>query len=225
MRFCPRCGTPLAEEARFCPSCGSGLSAQMQAYPATTGWQPPMRQRGPSRSYRPDDLHRPGQRAVVWILAGFGLAIAFGITSAASQDRGALQAFLVLFALGVAVAFIVGIVSWHVFLYRAWDQAQAFSDRTTPGQAVGLLFVPFYNFYWVFVAYLELARSMNGELRRMGLSGPRVSEGLTITGCVFQILGAVPFIGIFTVIPAAIIYLILAVQFRKTAVAIAERRP
>src|SRR5262249_21994333 len=98
-------------------------------------------------------------------------------------------------------ALIAGIVLLAVFLYKCWNQIQDGYQRVSAGRAVGFLFIPFFNFYWVFVAVLVLAEDLNMGVRRYGLNAPIVSEGLAVTSC---ILGVLMFPGVF-VWPLAIL--------------------
>ena len=52
-------------------------------------------------------------------------------------------------------------VLMYVLLYQFWKVVQDGSQRTTPGQAVGFLFIPFFNFYWYLVAYFGLSKDLN----------------------------------------------------------------
>ena len=69
--------------------------------------------------------------------------------------------------LGIGLS-ITAVVFFLIMLWQAWAAVQAFDAKTTPGRAVGFLFIPFYNFYWVFVAYWELARTLDRALRARG---------------------------------------------------------
>ena len=64
--------------------------------------------------------------------------------------------FLPLLVLTIPL-FILAEVFNMILQYRCWDALTASQRRTTPGKAVGFLFIPFYNFYWVFVSYRGLA--------------------------------------------------------------------
>ena len=126
-------------------------------------------------------------------------------------------------------AFIVTTVFWCILLYRQWSLLQGHGARTTPGKAVGFLFIPFYSFYWYFVAYAGLATDTNNYLNKAGItSSIRMSFGLAVTDCVLSILagtiGLVPKIGAALTIPLAIIGFILVVQQRYCVLAILKQR-
>lgn len=59
------------------------------------------------------------------------------------------------------------------------------------GKAIGFLFIPFYNFYWIFMFYVRLAKRMNFQFKLRGMQGP-VPEGLAMARC---ILTFIPYIG------------------------------
>ncbi|MBC8149111.1 MAG: DUF4339 domain-containing protein [Verrucomicrobiaceae bacterium] len=96
--------------------------------------------------------------------------------------------------IGVLIAsgfgFIFGGIYSYIILFRAWKVIQAGGARTTPGKAVGLLFIPIFNFYWIFVAYYGWAtdwtriRSSYSNL----MSAPRASSGNFLAGSILIIL-------------------------------------
>jgi len=47
-----------------------------------------------------------------------------------------------------------------IFIYKTWKFLSKDSD-ISPGKAVGLLFIPFYNFYWFFVVFRGFAKRVN----------------------------------------------------------------
>ena len=71
--------------------------------------------------------------------------------------------------LGIALASIAAIVG-YVILYKAWQAIQDGQPRTTPGKAVGFLFIPFFNVYWMFVAYWGWAKDCNAYISSKGLN-------------------------------------------------------
>jgi len=80
-----------------------------------------------------------------------------------------------------------------VWLYQAWStvpQEMRYSDGgkwVTPGRAIGFLFIPFYNLYWVFVANVGLCEAVNRTLLARG-GQPRAPRGLAIAACVAHLV-------------------------------------
>ncbi|HHT9131658.1 MAG TPA: hypothetical protein ACFYED_04150 [Candidatus Tripitaka californicus] len=74
-------------------------------------------------------------------------------------------------------------------MFRLWGLAQASSLRVkkpTPGKAVGLAFIPFYNFYWVFILFRNLALHLNH------LAGPNKVPIPQVTGgCILLVSSVV----------------------------------
>jgi hypothetical protein len=95
-------------------------------------------------------------------------------------------------ALGVLLL-LAGWIGAGVWLYKAWGsvpEAMRFTDAgrwITPGQAVGYMFIPFYNFYWVFVANLGLCEAVNRTLLAHGAQ-PRAPRGLAVAACVVHLI-------------------------------------
>lgn len=52
---------------------------------------------------------------------------------------------------------VPGIIASMIVHYRCWKTVPKETARTTPGKAVGFLFIPYFNFYWYFVSYAGLA--------------------------------------------------------------------
>ncbi|MCW1883446.1 DUF4339 domain-containing protein [Luteolibacter flavescens] len=75
-------------------------------------------------------------------------------------------------------------------LYRAWFCLSRAGATVTPGMAVGLLFVPLFNVYWLFRAYYGFAQEWNRithffeDTRR----GPKMSEGVFLAFCICSLI-------------------------------------
>ena len=53
MKFCPKCGTQLPDEAKFCPNCGAkqpGMEAEQTPAPAPTTNQSPVVNSNPANT-------------------------------------------------------------------------------------------------------------------------------------------------------------------------------
>ncbi|MEP6705191.1 MAG: hypothetical protein ABJB34_10345 [Acidobacteriota bacterium] len=59
-------------------------------------------------------------------------------------------------------------------LYRNWDALQDGVTQVSPGKAIGFLFIPFYNIYWVFRVWAGYPKDYNEFVARNGLSTPRL---------------------------------------------------
>lgn len=235
MSSCPECGASMLTGADWCRACGASAISRVGE-----GGVVGDRSQG-GRGYSADDLRRPWRMwaRLVWVSAiallgagvwgvGFGLAALFGDVTFSDSLRESGTILAMLFV--GAVAGIAALVAWHVFLFRVWDVAQSFSERTTPAKAVGFLFVPLFNLYWVHVAYHGLAQDMNRQLRLVGL-GERleVSEALVVTAHVLLIVGVLSWLTVITWVVSvgslmafSVCGLILAGRFKAAAIAIAD---
>jgi hypothetical protein len=83
-----------------------------------------------------------------------------------------------------------------VLIYRMWNALQGgVGVRTTPGKAVGLMFVPFFNLYWLFQVVHGWTQDYNSFRRRHQIQGPIMPEGLAQAYCVLSLLQAIPGVG------------------------------
>lgn len=64
-------------------------------------------------------------------------------------------------------------------------------DDFTAGKGIGFLFIPFFNFYWVFIFWLRLVDRINFQFRLRG-EPDAVPRGLALTSC---ILIFIPYLG------------------------------
>jgi hypothetical protein len=85
------------------------------------------------------------------------------------------------------------LIAGMVWLYKSWGcvpPQMRYTDGgkwVTPGAAVGFLFVPFYNWYWVFVANVGLCEAINRTLVASG-GQPRAPRGLAIAACIVALI-------------------------------------
>ena len=54
----------------------------------------------------------------------------------------------------------------YVLLYKFWQIVQDGFASTTPGAAIGFIFIPYFNFYWIFRALYGLAKDLNRYIER-----------------------------------------------------------
>lgn len=121
----------------------------------------------------------------------YGLAV-IGFSWVGSQ--GASTGGQVSGTMGLAI--MLGLAGFIVCLtinYTHWRLIQDGRSRTTPGRAVGLQFIPLFNFYWNFVAYWGLAKDMNTYLTQTD-SPRRAVEALPLAYSIVACLSVVGFL-------------------------------
>ena len=196
--FCEKCGKEIPDDAVVCVSCGQA----MQPIKGT----PPQIDRQVKRA-------NPG--LLLSALIGGGIVALVGyllfLYNMESYDREALAVFgSVLISIGVA-GFAFGLVLSNMYIHRMWRMIQDGHARTTPDQAVGFLFVMFFNFYWVFQALWGWSKDYNSFIRRNAISdAPKMPEGLFLA---WAILGTISTLGAISVIPKKYIVLLAFIPF------------
>ncbi len=85
-----------------------------------------------------------------------------------------------------SVSLVASAIFYYIIIYRAWLCLKAGAPRTTPGAAVGFLFVPFYNLYWMFVAINGLPKDWNRIVSSYEdlHNAPRLSETTFLLFCI-----------------------------------------
>jgi len=119
-------------------------------------------------------------------------------------DAGALEGASILFS-------IAGLVFGLILIYKMWEAIQAGPARTTPGKAVGFLFIPYFNLYWMFVVLYGWAKDYNQFVKLRRIRALPVSEELPLGLCVFSLLGGMAAFGAFVFQVAVLGVLILVI--------------
>lgn len=112
---------------------------------------------------------------------------------------------------------IAAVVINYILLYRFWTLIQDGKARTSPGVAVGFCFIPFFNFYWMYVAWVGLAKDTNLYLYENKIPAKPINENLAIAWFVVYLCTIIPYIGILIAIAALVIKIILLKQFTEAA--------
>jgi hypothetical protein len=130
---------------------------------------------------------------------------------------------LIIFAI-IIPAIVVWVVLLYKMLYRFWLLIQDGNVRTTPGKAVGFCFIPFFNVYWNYVAFVGLAKDMYLYCQQRNIDGPKPGRGLALTWFIVRTFACTPYIGFLAAIPALVLQIILTKQFVETSVKIMEHK-
>ncbi len=114
------------------------------------------------------------------------------------QERPGLgiQLLAILGILGFVQFLIAQMIYTFLILWKMWGSIQDGYARATPGKAIGFLFIPFFNVYWIFQAWGGFPRDYNNYVDRRRLNVPHLSSGIFTAYPVLILLTAIPFLGI-----------------------------
>jgi hypothetical protein len=76
---------------------------------------------------------------------------------------------------------------FYVWLYKMWAAIQDGHARTTPGKAVLLMFVPLFNWYWIFQVLPGYATDYNAYIARHGVQAPKLNQGVILATMILPI--------------------------------------
>ena len=102
-------------------------------------------------------------------------------------------------------ASIYGFVMVTILFYKLWQSIQGGTVRTTPRKAVGFMFIPFFNIYWMFQLTWGWAIDFNKYVEEKKINTPKVSESIPYQICILWICNAIPYVIILTFIPVAVL--------------------
>jgi len=91
-------------------------------------------------------------------------------------------------AAAVPVPILIAMIVHLVFVYKFWKSIQDGRPRMTPGKAVGFLFIPFFNVYWLFQVYPGFATDYNRYIQEKGIQARPLSQGLLTAMAIFILI-------------------------------------
>jgi hypothetical protein len=102
-----------------------------------------------------------------------------------AAGAGGVGLGLLLFFLALGINLFSAIL-FYIYLYRAWFCLQPGGAQTSPGKAVGFLFIPLFNIYWIFVAINGLPKDWNRVVSSYpNLAGaPKLNETAFLLVCI-----------------------------------------
>lgn len=161
----------------------------------------------------PEIMHKPIKKInpdlytfSCWGGIGIVFLAVIGLEDPSLSREGEGTFLLMLFA-GIAAAIYAGIY-FLISLYRCWSILKGPTARTTPGKAVGFLFIPFFNLYWMFVVVGGLAKDANAFLESKNAGKTiKINVELSTAACITYIISFIPHY--YVAIPAGIVSLVL----------------
>jgi len=122
-----------------------------------------------------------------------------------------IMAGIALLLLAIPLLIFVTVIIM-VLYYRMWAAIQDGHARTTPGKAVGFMFIPFFHLYWVFQAIWGYSVDYNAYIERHSINAPPLPAGLFLTFCILSLAGAIPYIGTIVAFANIVIFIIMVVK-------------
>jgi len=136
--------------------------------------------------------------------------------------------FLIGFPLSIVLIGFPILIIAHIFslilIYNLWKLIPLEIRETTPGRAVGFTFIPFFNIYWYFVAFLSLAKSLNVVIDKNQVRTNRIDEGFVLTFCILFIFHFIPYINILTSLVSIPFFIITLKQMKNAGKAIVQQQ-
>lgn len=141
------------------------------------------------------------------------------------QNMQGLVMSLGFVALAWFASFVVMVVFASILIYRYWAVMQPYTKRTTPGKAVGFLFIPLFQFYWAFVAYHGLAKDIDAYLdKNRDSTAPRPSTGFVLATMIIGLLTIVPVINNFAMLALLVMLFITKLRLNNSIIGIIQDR-
>lgn len=129
------------------------------------------------------------------LFGGLALGIIALVVIAKAEEGGRLTGAATVILLGLGgVGYLLMLISsilTLVYIFRAWKCLEPGGmARTSPGAAVGLMFVPFFNLYWIFQAIHGLSVDWNRTVDAYPdiARAPKLAEGMFLTYCITSLV-------------------------------------
>ena len=219
-KFCKKCGAPLNPEQIVCIKCGMAVSDGGRSSDGNYSSSSGSTRAGDAKLM--EDFFEIFRKSYIGGVVASLIGIILLIIGAANEEG--FFSFLGVMGMLVACVFSIRSVIYSCrLLYRMWCQIPERTAKTTPGKAVGYLFIPFFSLYWIFVAYKGLALSLNQNLYNQGSRHTVPVDTVNLT-CVLMILVCIPYLGAIIAIFNFFMFLKMMRVLKDGAVALAELR-
>jgi len=120
------------------------------------------------------------------IYGGVFLAFILAVTAGDAPYSVSREAAKGLIAMAIPLV-IFSMVIFLMLIHKAWSAIQNGHAGTTPGKAVGFLFIPYFNFYWIFRMWYGFAKDFNKYIARHSVQVARMPQKLFLAVPIFAI--------------------------------------
>ncbi len=177
---------------------------------------------GPQFSDKKEVLSKSFHTLSITVLYGVPILISAAIIVLFTLKKwGKDDTTAIFFILAIALLFLfAGMIIVINMIYKMWTVIQDGHARMTPGQAVGLLFVPVFNIYWGYQVYVGFADDFNTYIQRNSINSKPLPKGLFVTAYILMIASTLPFL--FVLAPVILILFIIMISKICDAVNVLE---
>jgi len=121
----------------------------------------------------------------LWLVVGFGAMAVFLMFAAIfcfiSMNFNTIGTVIfVSFLMSAFVLMVLAIIYYCIFIYQMWSAINDGTTKPKPGQAVGFLFIPYFNFGWIFIALSKYPYEYNRYIARHNLPVTPMKKGVHI---------------------------------------------
>lgn len=93
-----------------------------------------------------------------------------------------------LLSISIFAWLIVHVIFYFLIVYKMWDAIQDGYTEITSGKAIGFMFIPFFNIYWIFKVFAGYPAEYNAYVIRNNINVPQLSSGIFVALPIMVIL-------------------------------------
>lgn len=170
-----------------------------------------------------EEINKNHQFTVAFFICFIAALITTGFLAFIAADTGGWEGAALVGFIGGAITLtfvVLYLVCFCKFHYRCWAVANARTGSTevTPGQAVGLLFIPLFNIYWYFRSYGLLSQLLAKAIQPLDYDPTyRPNTGTAQAMCVLKVISIIPYLGTLAALVNIILWFIVIGENRKAA--------
>lgn len=127
-----------------------------------------------------------------YVSSFLGCSIYLGVLAKTGEYYRADDEFIVALAI---IPFVYKVAVILHLTYSMWFSIRDDYARTTPGKAVGLLFVPIYNIYWMYHVLVGFVEDYNNFTSRNELEAPILKDDIFKAYFFLYIASIIPVVG------------------------------